>query len=169
MDLEGKKIQSVAVLPFLNNSSFDQGGTVVQRIFASELEKADDISVCMEGDIRGIYRELRIFSYQLPDIEQRRILGSRLGADVLISGSVEEMDENSSGKYINPVLALGLRAYDAESGRTVWTTYYKREGRDYRTVMHFGLINTISGLTREMSGEILQEWFSGNRQEQDKE
>lgn len=167
--LQEKEIKRAAVLPFLNSSDFNQGGTVVQRIFTSELDKTGGITVSREGDVRSIYRELHIFPYQMPGIEQRRILASRLRADILISGTVKEMEENSSGSFLNPFLALELQVYDGESGRTMWTTHYQKEGRDYRKVLHFGLINTVSGLSRRMSKEILKEWFPESRSKEDRE
>ncbi len=164
VDLEEERPRLVAVLPFLNDSDFDQGGTLVQRVFSSELIKLDSISVSREGDVRSIYRELGIFPYQIPDLEQRRILGSRLKADVLINGRVKVMEEKRSGRYVNPVLALELHAYDGRTGRTLWTTHHRKKGGEYRTLMHFGMVSTVTGLSRKMSKEILEEWFPGKAQ-----
>jgi TolB-like protein len=157
---EGVSACAVALLPFTNASRFEQGDLISQRVFAAELNRVGGIAVASEGDVQNIYRELRIFPNQPPDIEQIRVLGSRLDVQLLISGRITEMEERMGDNYVNPVLALTLQVYDAKSGKTMWTTYHRREGSDYRTVMHFGLVNSVTQLSRIMSDEIIEEWFA---------
>ena len=156
---QDESICKVALFPFINDSRFRQGDLITQRVFAAELNRLAGIEVAAEGDVQNIYQELRIFPNQNPSIEQIRVLGSRLDVQLLISGRVTEMDEEMGGNYVNPVLALTLQIYDAKSGKTMWTTYHRREGTDYRKVMHFGLVNTVTQLSRIMSDEIIEEWF----------
>lgn len=150
----------MALLPFINSSRFEQGNLIAQRVFAAELTRIAGIAVASEGDVQNIYRELRIFPNQLPDIEQIRVLGSRLDVQLVISGRITEMEETMGDNYVNPVLALTLQVYDAKNGKTMWTTYHRREGADYRTVMHFGLVNSVTQLSRIISDEIIEEWFA---------
>lgn len=157
---EGESVCSVALLPFINASRFAQGNFISQRVFAAELNRVGGIAVASEGDVQNIYRELRIFPNQLPDIEQIKVVGSRLDVQLVISGRITEMEEKMGDNYVNPVLALTLQIYDAKSGKTMWTTHHRREGSDYRTVMHFGLVNSVTQLSRIMSDEIIEEWFS---------
>ncbi|MCB2183803.1 MAG: hypothetical protein KQH63_17375 [Desulfobulbaceae bacterium] len=158
--LEQERLCKVALLPFVNNTRFNQGNTIVQRIFGSELARIAGVEVVREGDVRKVYPQLRIYPNQVPDVDQIRILGSRLGVDYLILGTVSAMEENFSEQHVNPLLALNLEVHEAQSGRVMWTTYHKKEGRDYRTIMHFGLVNTVTELCRVMSQEILDMWFS---------
>lgn len=160
VDFDEMKMCKVALLPFLNNSKFDQGNIVVQRIFAVEMGRILNMDVAREGDVRKIYREMRIYPNQLPNIEQLKILGSRLEVDGLISGRVVQMRENFGTRSVNPELTLNLQIHDAATGRLLLSTYYTKEGRDYRTVMHFGLINTVTELSQIVSGEILEMWRS---------
>jgi TolB-like protein len=157
---QGESICSVALLPFINDSRFEQGNLISQRVFAAELSRIAGIEVSSEGDVQNIYQELHIFPHQHPDIEQIRVLGSRLDVQLVISGRITEMEEKMGDSHVNPVLALTLQVYDAKSGKTMWTTYHRREGRNYRTVMHFGLVNTVTQLSRVMSDEIIEEWFA---------
>jgi TolB-like protein len=157
---EGESICSVALLPFINGSRFEQGNLIMQRVFAAELNRIAGIEVASEGDIQNIYRELRIYPNQLPSIEQIRVLGSRLDVQLVISGRITEMEEKMGDNYVNPVLAVTLQVYDAKSGKTMWATYHRREGTNYRKVMHFGLVNTVTQLSRIISDEIIEEWFA---------
>jgi len=157
---EGESICSVALLPFINGSRFEQGNLIMQRVFAAELTRIAGIEVASEGDVQNIYRELRIYPNQLPSIEQIRVLGSRLDVQLVISGRITEMEEKMGDNYVNPVVDLTLQVYDAKSGQTMWSTYHRREGADYRKVMHFGLVNTVTQLSRIISDEIIEEWFA---------
>ncbi|MBU4262712.1 MAG: hypothetical protein KKC76_12725 [Proteobacteria bacterium] len=157
---EGESICSVALLPFINGSRFEQGNLIMQRVFAAELTRIAGIEVASEGDVQNIYRELRIYPNQLPSIEQIRVLGSRLDVQLVISGRITEMEEKMGDNYVNPVLAVTLQVYDAKRGKTMWNTYHRREGTDYRKVMHFGLVNTVTQLSRIISDEIIEEWFA---------
>ncbi len=160
-DLGGQKICKVALLPFINNSDYDQGHLIVQRIFETELNNAVPVEIVAEGDVRKIYQQLRIYPNQMPDLEQLRVLGSRLGVQALIGAKVMVMEEKTASSCkVNPMLAINFHVFDGKTGRSLWTSYYRKEGREYQTVMHFGQINTISELSRIMSREIIEKWFS---------
>jgi hypothetical protein len=150
----------VAFLPFVNSSRFEQGNVIVQRILGAELTRVGGAEVASEGDVRNIYRELRIFPNQLPDIEQIKVIGSRLDVQIIVSGRITEMEEKMGDNYVNPVLGVILQVYDGKSGQSLWTTYHRKEGSDYRKIMHFGLVNTVTQLSRIMADEIIEQWFA---------
>ncbi len=154
----GNGVCRAAILPFVNASRFDQGDVVFQRIFATQMSGATGIDIVAEGDVRKLYAELRIYPNTFPDIEQLRVLGSRLKADLLIGGRVVEMEEKMGGNFVNPVLSVDMQTYDGRSGEILWTTYHRREGKEFRKVMHFGLVNTITQLSRIMADEIVHVW-----------
>jgi hypothetical protein len=150
----------VVFLPFINSSRFEQGNVIVQRILGAELTRIGGAEVASEGDVRNIYRELRIFPNQHPDIEQIKVIGSRLDAQIIISGRISEMEEKMGDNYVNPVLGVMLQVYDGKSGKSLWSTYHRKEGSDYRKIMHFGLVNTVTQLSRIMADEIIEQWFA---------
>jgi hypothetical protein len=123
---EGNGVCRVALLPFINDSRFDQGGIIVQRIMGAELSSTAGIEVASEGDVWNLYRELRIFPNQHPDIEQMMVIGSRLGVQLIITGRIAEMEEKMGDNYVTPVLALTFDVHDGKSGKTMWTTYHRR-------------------------------------------
>jgi len=160
LESEIEPICSVAVLPFVNESRFDQGEIAVQRIMVAGLTEVPVLKIAGEGDVRALYRELRIFPGEQPDVEQMQIIGSRLEVQALVAGKIIEMAEERKGGEINPVLEIHLQVFDADSGQTMWKTYHRRRGRDFRKLMHFGLINTVSELAKVMAEEIYLEWQS---------
>jgi TolB-like protein len=157
--LPQEKICRIAIFPFVNETDYPQAGTIFYRIFIAELARTGQFEVAQEGDIREVYRHLKIRPGQQPNIEQMKILGDRLGVRVVITGAVVEMTEVPKAKIVNPTLAVSLKIIDSWADQTLWSTYHRREGERYRKVMHFGVLNTVTSLAHQVSKEILELWF----------
>ncbi|MFH1020475.1 MAG: hypothetical protein V1782_07680 [Pseudomonadota bacterium] len=114
--------------------------------------------MALEGDVVKIYRQMRLKPWDIPDVEQLRVIAVRLGVDTLIVGEVLEMDEKVTQSRVSPVLSLQVRVYDGKSGFLQWSSLYRREGGDYQKMMHFGMVNTVSELGKKMVREILGVW-----------
>ena len=157
--LPGNFTCRVAVLPFLDRGAYPRGAELFNKVFSAELVSAAAFQVVQEGDVRNLYRQLTIFPSREPSLEQLRIIGSRLGVQLFIGGTILRMVERRSGREVATELTVVLRIYDGRTGRLLWETYYRRRGKDYRIVMHFGRVNTITGLARRMSKEIINLWL----------
>ncbi len=157
--LPGNFTCRVAVLPFLDRGAYPRGAELFGKVFSAELVSAAAFQVVQEGDVLNLYRQLAIYPSQEPSLEQLKIIGSRLGAQLFIGGTILRMAERRDGLGVETELTVVLRIYDGRTGRLLWETYYKRRGKDYRTVMRFGRINTITGLARRMSKEIINLWL----------
>jgi len=156
---EGGRICHVVVLPFINQTAYTQGDDIFSRVFVSELVNSGNYQVAQEGDVRKFLQQMQVLPNQTPDIEQIRAMADRLGAQIVISGTITEMkDKNDYGSIPEPSLAVVLRIIEGESGRTLWTTYSRREGQQYRKLMHFGLINSLTSLAKNVSNEIVESW-----------
>jgi TolB-like protein len=159
--LPGEKICRIAVIPFASETNFPQAESIFYRVFLSELVRSGQFDVVQEGDVREVLYDLRILPGQQPQREQMKILGDRLGISLAITGSIVEMAEVPKRQEINPILAVTVRIVNAESGDTLWSTYHRREGEQYRKIMHFGMINNVTGLAHRISDEILARWLRG--------
>jgi polysaccharide biosynthesis protein PelC len=153
-------ICQVAVLPFQSESDFPQAGAISHKVFTAQLRSAGNYLVVQEGDVLKIYQQLRLLPWQPPTPEQLQLLASRLGVQLLISGKVLEMREDPGNQAaVNPVLALEVDIFDGRNGGSLWRTYHRREGTEYRKAMHFGTIHTVTGLSQQVSREIINLWF----------
>lgn len=150
----------IAVLPFLNESHYKQGDIILQKVFTAELIKAGDYSIAQEGDILKLYQQIKIYSGHSPDYEQLRIIADRLNVQLLITGRIIEMNENLVNLSVNPELALSVQIFDAKTGTILWTTYHRKNGEQYRTLLHFGKINSITTLAQIMTQEVIEKWIS---------
>ncbi len=149
----------VAILPFNNETSYSQGDIVLYRVFAAELSHMGNFMIIPEGDVHKILHQMHIVPGENFNIEQIRILADRLQVQLLISANIIEMDEDVDAGRTNPRLAIIFRIIDQESGRVLWVTYHRREGAQYRKIMHFGVVNTITELVRRVSHEVVDSWF----------
>ncbi len=154
------RVCRIAVLPFSNQTEYPLANTIFYRVFVAELLESGNYLISQEGDVRKIYRQMKVLVGQTPDIEQVRALAGRLGVRLVITGSVVEMrDKTRYGRKLDPTMGVIVRILEGETGRTLWTTFVRREGKEYRKVMHFGVINTVSALAKRVSSEILEAWF----------
>lgn len=150
---------SIAVLPLVNDSDYQQGGVIVYRIFVSELHKVKGLTISQEGDVRKLYRQMRIGPKDTPSLDDLKILADRLRVQGFVRGRIVKMREDKGRLEARPILALNLRMINAATGRTMMTIYNSRRGEDYRSIMHFGVVNTITELARVVSDEIIRQWF----------
>ncbi len=157
--LPGNFTCRVAVLPFMDRGAYPRGAELFYKVFSAELVSAAAFKVVREGDVLDLYRQLTIFPTREPSLEQLKIIGSRLGVQLFIGGEILKMVERRSGRDVVTELTVVLHIYDGKTGRLLWETYYKRRGKDYRTVLHFGRINTITGLAQRMSQAIINLWL----------
>ncbi len=149
---------SVGLLPLINKSGYSQGDRLLYRVLLSELVNHRSWRLALEGDVRRIYRQLRIKPWEQPSPDQLQVIASRLEVDILVGGEILEMEEQVEGERVNPRLKIQLQVYDGKNGTILWSTYHGKQGTDYRKVMHFGLRNTVSQLGKKMIKEILRLW-----------
>ncbi|OQX61526.1 MAG: hypothetical protein B5M55_08805 [Desulfococcus sp. 4484_242] len=69
---------------------------------------------------------------QQPRTEQMKILGDRLGAKIVITGTVVEMTEVANAGIVNPTLAVSLNIVETDPVHLLWCTYHRREGVERR-------------------------------------
>jgi len=143
----------------MNETDYPQAGAIVYRVFMAELVRSGRFDVVRQGDIRDLFHDLRIWPGQQPRTEQMKILGDRLGAKIVITGTVVEMTEVANAGIVNPTLAVSLNIVETDPVHLLWCTYHRREGKQYRKVMHFGVVNTATSLARLVSQEVLELWL----------
>ena len=149
----------MAVLPFIDKGSYPRGAAILYMVFVSELVASGKFQVVLEGDILDLYKQLMIYPNAQPNQEQLEVIGGRLGAVLFVGGDILKMQQRKSRNTMETDLTFILRIYDGVSGRVLWETYHRRQGDYYQKVLHFGRINTITGLARQMSREVIDLWL----------
>ncbi|RTZ90502.1 MAG: hypothetical protein DSY91_06320 [Deltaproteobacteria bacterium] len=148
------RVCRVAVLPFQNQTKTTAAGLMLYRILMAEMARLRNFQVVEEGAVRRILLRGKVYPGQSITPEIREMIMKTLHPDALLSGEVVDVEETSDMVR----LAFNLRMRDARTGQLLWTTYYARTGEEYRKVMHFGEIDTLAGLTRQMVFDVLKMW-----------
>jgi len=157
--LAGKaKVCRVAVLPFSNESKYPMGGLLLYRVFLAEVIASRRFVVVGEGDVRKVMAQQRLVPGETPGDEFYRALVEGLGVDVVVTGRVIQMEEVRKGREVEPRVAFWIEVRDAKNGRVIWSTYNRKKGGDYRKLMHFGVISTVTALAKRMCDEVLRDW-----------
>jgi hypothetical protein len=151
----------VAVLPFTSESDYPQSTAMVYKVLTAELNTLGNYIVTQEGDVDKLYLQLRILPGQPPTREQLQILANRLNVQLLFTGHVMEMrDHAGANGSVNPVLAMRVNILDGHSADILWSIYHRRQGMDYQKAMHFGTINSMAGLCKQICVEIINLIFN---------
>lgn len=148
----------VAILPFIYQGDFPRGENIVYKAFIAEMAAVPGVDVVSEGNVLQLYKQFRLFPKDLPNEDQLRAMARRLGAETMVTGEIMRMSEVDAN-VVNTELALVLDLHAGDSGKLLWTTYHRRQGEEYRNVLHYGRVNSMSGLARRMSSEILTLWI----------
>ena len=146
------RVCRIAVLPFQNQTKYPAAGLMLYRIFLSEMAGSREFQVIEEGVIRRILLRGKVFPGRSLTPELQSMIYKATHVDALLSGEIVEAVEEKDRVH----LAFELKMREAATGRLLWTTYYAREGEDYRKVMHFGEIDTLTGLARQMVMDVLK-------------
>ena len=156
-----ERICRVAVVPFVNKTGYRDGNVLFYRVFVSELARFGEFELVPEGDIRRAFRQVSLSpGLKQPTYDQSQIIGDYLKADILLGGIILQMEEASLEGETIPFITVKFDILDAETGQTIWSIYHIADGEQYRKVMHFGVITTITQLAKQMSKEIMAEWVS---------
>ena len=92
-----------------------------------------------------------------PNFEQQQVIGNYLNSHYIITGTILDLGVGD-GRQNPPTLTLLLLLKETGTGRTLWKTYYHGNGNDYRKVLHFGVVNTLTKLASLMIQDILERW-----------
>lgn len=152
------KVCRVAVLPFSNETRYPVGGLLVYRVFQAELVATRIYEVVSEGDVRKLLIQYRILPGDTPGGEFYEALVKYLGVDAVVEGRVIQMDEVQTEGEVEPRLAFWVKLRDARTRKVLMTAYNSRKGGDYRKVMHFGVVGSLTELAKRMCDEILVKW-----------
>ncbi|MEW6426592.1 MAG: hypothetical protein AB1568_01015 [Thermodesulfobacteriota bacterium] len=153
-----KGVCRAAVLPFKNQSDHPQGGIIAYRIFTAELEQRYPGMLVLEGDTMRAFRRLQLGRYEHPSQEQLRLIADQLNCSHLFTGTVVRMEERPESSGINPAFAVQLTLQSAADNRIIVSSYVAREGEEYRRILHYGKVNTLTGLVKKTFEEMLLSW-----------
>ncbi|MBX6422060.1 hypothetical protein [Thermosulfurimonas sp. F29] len=141
----------VAVLPFVNQTRREGAGELVTRVVIAELVNSG-LEVTEEGVVKRFLERERCLPGESIPARVMEKMGEELGIKAVVGGMVTEARE--VGDQVR--LGFFLWVKDVRDGHFLWGTYYVKDGEDYRKILHFGKVSSLSGLAQRMVHEVVR-------------
>ena len=155
-DYDASMIRKIAVFPFHNRTKAREASKVVTAAFMERLVEEGRFQVEFPGNITSFLVSERIIVRTGLDLDAIKLMGKRLGVDVVILGEVDEFVGSGEKKRdVIPVVSISARMVDARTGRVLWMAQLRRTGDDYIKVLDFGKVRSVGALTKKVAGEMI--------------
>jgi TolB-like protein len=152
-------ITKVAVMPFNNLTTDQYAGRKVREVLIAELLLTGVLEVVEPGEVNRVLAKEQVESVATLTAEQVKRIGKALGAQALILGTVEEFGESRSGSLSAPLVTIGLRMLDVESGIILWSVNHSKGGVGTKMRL-FGISEgNISEVTTQVVRESIDTLF----------
>lgn len=153
--LEGRP--RTAFLPLENLTDDAARGQQVNEIFYVEFTRSGVFEPVEAGEVQDALRELRIRHTGSLSHEHIGALGERLGARLILLGSILESGTATTRDGPVPALGVSLRLLDVETRAVVWTDAHIRTGEDREGMFGWGREESFERLTTETAVEMFDQ------------
>ncbi len=152
-DIDFGFYKKVAVMPLDNLTKEKYAGEIVKQVVISELLASGLLDVMVPGEVMSAVNELGIKSVSSMNASDINSLGTALGVEAVIMGSVEEFGDVKTGTVSAPQVTITLMMADTSTGSIVWSITKTRGGASFMA-RHFGarhetISETVLMLVRE--------------------
>lgn len=141
-------IQTVAVLPLENLTAERLAGEKVRKVVVSEFLAAGVVNVVEPGQVNRALAQQGIEAVSSLSAQEFEKLGTTLGVQAFIVGSVDSYERISLGGVFFPEVSLTLRAVDAGTGTIIWSASHTGGG--------VGVAGRLFGLGGDTMSEAVQ-------------
>jgi hypothetical protein len=152
--------QRILVLPFSNTSDEKHLGKIATQI-CQEHYLSRGIKLINQGDLRIYLQRHHLFLSQLTDeASSQRFadLARELQITTLVKGTIISAEYREVQGERLPVISLQLELLNAANGKLIISSFLTGHGKDYRTLLRFGVLRTTTQLLNRMISEITDNW-----------
>ncbi len=139
-DIAAKNLYRIAVLPLENLTANTYADEKIRSLVIMDL-LARDVNVIEPGEVKRVFRELRIGSVESMSVRDMQNLGDMLDLDVLLKGSVGTFEMKKGNAVSYPEVSIHLVLIDVTSGEILWSAWHTSGGASFWT-RHFGAEGT---------------------------
>ena len=149
------KKQTIAVVPFHNQSSRINAGEMVALHFIQQLREASDFQVVEPGEVREKLLDLRIIMEDGISLSHAEDLFRRLDADLILTGRVMDY-QDAPGSGLKPVVDFSVLVIERERGLIVWESRSRNRGDDGVFLFDWGLVRSADRLANGMVDSVVR-------------
>jgi hypothetical protein len=121
-------IQSIAVLPFANQTREQTAADRVRDVFINKLLSTGAAYVLPIGEVKRGLTRAGISDITAPSPEDIVKFAGIVKADAVITGTVKEYGDVRSGTSTATVISLSMQMLEAQTGRVVWAAASTKGG-----------------------------------------
>ena len=151
---EGKS-NSVAVLPFVNQSARRYAGELIGLKVIEQLRKSEGFEVLEPGIVRDELLKFRIISPEGASLADADILFDQIKADLLFTGKVMDYDD-TRGSGGAPNVTFFVQVIERRSRQVVWASHSTNRGNDGVFFFGAGKVTTADALASKMMADVVQ-------------
>jgi hypothetical protein len=158
----GDGVGRVAVVPFLNESGRPFADEILALQIVRHLAGREGVEVVEPGVVREAMLAGRIIQedgVSLPQLEELRV---RVGADLVVTGSVQEYVE-LGGRGAVPRVSFSVRALYTGGREMVWSSHSSATGSDRVYWFSAGRIRNAHTLASRMSAAVVDALLAAER------
>ncbi len=141
-------VEKVAVIPFENLSNDQGAGSRITLVFVTELLSTDAFDVVEQGEVLDAISKISMTRSDMLTEEQAKKLGTTLGVQAIILGTVNESSGGQAGGN-GTIVTLDVRMIESESAQTVWSATHTEGGR--------GFLSSIFGTGAKSQSEVARQ------------
>lgn len=153
--LDPKATYSIAVLPFVNETSRRGAGDVVPLQFLRQLLAARRFRAIEPGVIREELLRFRIVMENGISLDTARIVLELLQADLVLTGTVRTYRDPTSAAAA-PAVQFTALLLDRRNTELLWESTSDGQGDDGVFLFDAGKVSTAGMLTCRMAGSVVQ-------------
>ena len=151
----GKERLSIAVLPFLNDSTRRNAGEIMGLHFLRGLSESDRFEVMDPGVVRQALLMSRTIMEGGLSIPQADLLRVMMDVDLVLTGNVFEYDDYS-GPWGTPKVNFSVRIYDTKTRQVGWSSISYNKGDDGVFFFNQGRVNTAHAMASKMARAVVE-------------
>jgi len=145
-------LERIAVVPFENLTPDQGAGARATRYFLAELLATESFDVVEPGEVTLALSKVGVRASADLTQEQATELGSALGIQGVLLGTVGESASRRGGTRTTTTVSLVVRMVETDTGVTVWTTTSSADSRGFWS----GLFGTAERSASEVMGMAVQ-------------
>lgn len=148
--LTRKDALTVAVLPFVNESSRRGAGQVLALEMARQLVAVGRVRVIEPGMLLEALLTYRVTNEGGATLPTVRLLSKVLDADLVVGGVVRDYDDQNT-----PVVGFSAIALDPDTEEVVWESTSRNDGDDSMSLFGAGKVSTANVLACRMMRAVV--------------
>ena len=152
---QGDRKPTVAVFPFLNQSTRKNAGEMLVLHCVKQLVDSGQVAVVEPGVLRNRMLQMRIIMDDGVALPQVDLISRAMHVDYIVTGKVYEY-QDYMGEIGRPKVDFSLQVIEGTEKKVVWASKSYNEGNDGVFFYDWGRTYTASALAQKMARAVVQ-------------